>query len=155
MNVRIATSNDYLNVEKLWLELNKYHAGLEPNIIKKVDVYQTEKDFLEVLTDPKQDILVIEVKDAILAAAWIMQREHTGGQAIPTPVAFIQEICVSKNIRRQGLGKTLMIEINMWAKKRGLKEIEFNVWSQNKIALAFYQEMGFRYTRHEMTRPVV
>ena len=155
MNVRIATPNDYLDIERLWLELNKYHAALEPNLIKQVGVYLSEKDYLEVLDDPKQDILVLESNDTILAAAWIVERKHEGGQAIPMPIAFIQEICVSRDKWRQGIGQTMVSEIEKWARERGLNEIEFNVWSQNKMALSFYEKLGFRFTRYEMSKPVV
>lgn len=154
MQVRTAIPNDYIQVEKLWLELNKYHAGLEPNLIKEVDTYLSEQDYLDVINDSNQDILVLESNNAILAAVWLVERKHEGGQAIPMPIAFIQEICVSKDKQRQRLGQTLMAEIEKWAKKRDLNEIEFNVWSQNKMALSFYEKLGFRYTRNEMSKPV-
>ncbi len=152
MQVRQALPSDYSNIENLWIELNKYHVKLEPELIKEVEIYLPRTEFLKILEDPKQELLVIEENGLILGAAWLAERKHEGGQAIPMPVAFVREICVTKNSRGQGLARKLMANIEGWASNRGLKQVEFNIWSENRSALAFYEELGFRYTRHEMSK---
>ncbi len=152
--IRLAIHSDYSEVENLWLQLNSFHAKLEPSLIQAVDTYMTEAEFKGILQDSKQDILVIENSIGIVGVAWIIERMHSGGQAIEIPVAFIQEICIEESDRGRGYGKAIMDSIQSWARQRKLELIEFNVWSKNENALAFYKNLGFTFTRHEMNIPV-
>ncbi|MFT5210652.1 MAG: ribosomal protein S18 acetylase RimI-like enzyme [Flavobacterium sp.] len=151
----MAYNKDYPEVEKLWLQLNSLHVVLEPSFIQTVEVFMTDMEFNNILQDVKQEILVVEDSAHIVGAAWIIERAHSGGQAIDVPVVFIKEICVSENERSLGYGKALMDNIQTWARKRKLERIEFNVWSKNKDALTFYKNLGFTFTRHEMNKSIV
>lgn len=153
--IRMAYNKDYPEVEKLWLQLNSLHVVLEPSFIQTVEVFMTDMEFNNILQDVKQEILVVEDSAHIVGAAWIIERAHSGGQAIDVPVVFIKEICVSENERSLGYGKALMDNIQTWARKRKLERIEFNVWSKNKDALTFYKNLGFTFTRHEMNKSIV
>jgi ribosomal protein S18 acetylase RimI-like enzyme len=153
--IRMAYNKDYPEVEKLWLQLNSLHVVLEPSLIQTVEVFMTDTEFNNILQDVKQEILVVEDSAHIVGAAWIIERAHSGGQAIDVPVVFIKEICVSENERSLGYGKALMDNIQTWARKRKLERIEFNVWSKNKDALTFYKNLGFTFTRHEMNKSIV
>lgn len=155
MQIRKAIPEDYINIERLLLESNSHHTKLEPELIRKVSTYLPRQDYISVLDDSQQDFLVLEVENFILGTTWVIERKHKGGQAIIIPVAFILEFCIDDNSRRQGLGSTLMGGIESWAKQRNLKYIEFNVWSENKSAVSFYEKLGFRYTRHEMLKSVI
>jgi ribosomal protein S18 acetylase RimI-like enzyme len=42
--------------------------------------------------------------------------------------------------------------IERWSGDRGAVRLEFNVWSANTEALSFYEKLGFRSTRHEMSK---
>jgi ribosomal protein S18 acetylase RimI-like enzyme len=153
--IRMAYNKDYPEVEKLWLQLNSLHVVLEPSFIQTVEVFMTDMEFNNILQDVKQEILVVEDSAHIVGAAWIIERAHSGGQAIDVPVVFIKEICVSENERSLGYGKALMDNIQTWARKRKLERIEFNVWSKNKDALTFYKNLGYTFTPHEMNKSIV
>lgn len=148
--VRSASDGDYEEVNRLWLELNAHHVEAEPELIQRVPEYQDRPGYERVLGDPQQDILVLCDESEILAAAWLEERKHEGGQAIEMRVAFILEICTKETSRNRGLGRMLMQAIEEWAKERQLERIEFNVWANNSSAIAFYESLGFRYARHEM-----
>ncbi|MEM8766090.1 MAG: GNAT family N-acetyltransferase [Pseudomonadota bacterium] len=152
--IRLAKDGDYSAVESLWLELNKHHSEVEPALIRQVPVYMEEQAFRGIIESSDQDILVFD-EGTIRGAAWVLERKHQGGQAIEIPIAFIQEICVSDSSRGLGIGRKLMQAIESWAKQRGLKLMELNVWSQNQSAVRFYEELGYRKTRYEMSKSVV
>lgn len=152
MKVRIATAEDYSSVEVLLRELNALHSEIEPELIRRVETYLGNDQYLEILNDKKQEILLLEDADAVIGCAWIAERMHEGGQAVEMPVAFIYEICIKESCRREGFGRTLMRAVESWALDRKLGMLEFNVWSRNQAALKFYEELGFRYVRHEMSK---
>lgn len=152
MNVRIATAEDYSSVEGLLQELNALHSEIEPELIRQVETYLGNDQYLDILNDDKQELLLLEDADAVIGCAWIAERMHEGGQAIEMPVAFIYEICIKESCRREGFGRALMRAIESWALDRKLGILEFNVWSRNQVAIQFYEELGFRYVRHEMSK---
>ena len=152
--IRPAQLNDYADIERLWLELNAHHADAEPDLIKRVETYQSEESFEAVLKDPLQEILTLCDEDELVGAVWLVERMHQGGQAIEMPVAFIQELCTRKSERRRGYGRLLMRAAEEWARDRGLVRLEFNVWANNDTALSFYEALGFGIARHEMFKPL-
>ena len=152
MHVRIATAEDYSSIEGLLRELNALHSEIEPELIRRVEIYLGNDQYLQILKDEKQEILLLEDAGTVIGCAWIAERMHEGGQAIEMPVAFIYEICIKESCRREGFGRTLIRAIENWALDRKLGILEFNVWSRNQAALQFYEELGFRYVRHEMSK---
>ena len=56
--------------------------------------------------------------------------------------AYIDEICIRKNFRRQGLGKILFEYIYSLVKDKAVDSLELGVWSFNKEAVEFYKAMG-------------
>ena len=59
------------------------------------------------------------------------------------PMVNILGLAVSSDCRRQGAGKTLMMRVEEWAKKRGIKEIRLNSGGTRKEAHEFYRAIGF------------
>ncbi|HBN22054.1 MAG TPA: alanine acetyltransferase [Holosporales bacterium] len=55
--------------------------------------------------------------------------------------AEILTFCVHKNHRKQGLGKTLLLEI---LKQSKIRRCFLEVCSDNKAAIALYERLGFR-----------
>jgi GNAT superfamily N-acetyltransferase len=152
IRIRNAVLADYVHVDALWLELNALHTRLEPELIQRIPRYLSEDQYLAILGDEKQDILVVEDRGVLIAAAWLAERQHDGGQSVTMPVAFIYEICVTEKRRGEGIGSSLMGAIERWSGDRGAVRLEFNVWSANTEALSFYEKLGFRSTRHEMSK---
>lgn len=145
---------DYQAVEALWLQLNRHHVEVEPELIKQVDVYMCRPEYQRVMDDPAQEILLLVEGARIAGAAWLVERSHEGGQALEMPVAFIQEFCIQDDRRGHGLGGELMGAVEQWARNRGLARVEFNVWANNASGVSFYEGLGFAYARHEMYKVV-
>lgn len=151
-HIRTAADADYAQVEALWLELNEHHVELSPEFIRPVSEYVSKQAYAQIIADPQQDILLLCRDDTVVGAVWLVQRAHEGGQAVPMPVGFIHEICVRRDLRREGYGQLLMIAAEEWARKRRLAHLEFNVWAANSSAIAFYTAQGYTFTRHEMSK---
>ncbi len=144
--------SDYEAVDSTWREQNQYHVALEPELMKLVEPYLLAQSFAAILSSETEDIGVYEEQQRILGAVWMGQREHHGGSAIRMPVAFIQEICVAEGHRKTGIGRKLMSFVEQWACDRNLNRLEFTVLQRNRDASSFYESLGFRYTRYEMSK---
>ena len=55
----------------------------------------------------------------------------------------VQEICVDKSCRGQGIGTALMDEVRREAASRGCPKLELQVWAFNGGACAFWTKQGF------------
>ena len=64
--------------------------------------------------------------------------------------AFIDDLCVDEAFRRRGIGRLLMSAATLYARGRGLKSVELNVWSFNESAIRFYESLGMTCQRLQM-----
>ena len=57
--------------------------------------------------------------------------------------AFIEDICVAKSARRQGVGTALIQKAIEWAKNANLKGLALETQDNNLLACRFYAKCGF------------
>jgi ribosomal protein S18 acetylase RimI-like enzyme len=57
--------------------------------------------------------------------------------------AYIQDICISKDYRKKGIGHKLMDQAVKWTKDKKLKGIMLETQDVNLAACKFYQKYGF------------
>ena len=62
----------------------------------------------------------------------------------------IDEFCVDKDHRRKGAASEMVSFIKKFAREKGFKRIELNMWEFNQNALAFYEAAGFKTFRRYM-----
>ena len=63
---------------------------------------------------------------------------------------YIEDIVVSSNYRRKGVGQILLEEAFKWFRSRKLKRVELNVAKENKKAYSFYLKNGFKDYKHRL-----
>ena len=66
----------------------------------------------------------------------------------------VDEFCVDKDYRRQGVASEMITFIRNYAKEKGFNRIELNMWEFNRDALAFYETVGFKTYRRYMEMKV-
>lgn len=70
----------------------------------------------------------------------------------PGPHAFIYDIRVDDDVRRQGIGKRLMQLAEEWAKSQGVFSLKLHVFASNEAALSLYESCGFRSTSSRLVK---
>jgi ribosomal protein S18 acetylase RimI-like enzyme len=60
--------------------------------------------------------------------------------------AHVASMWVAPAYRRTGLGTTLMDAVERWARGHGAVELRLMVTSNNSVATAFYQRLGYIFT---------
>ena len=56
--------------------------------------------------------------------------------------AYIDDLFVNPDFRRQGIGKLLFLKAQTLAKHKGASRIDLMVWAFNRSALDFYHSLG-------------
>ena len=131
--VRPAIPSDAPAVGGLMAQLAEHTRGhIDPGV---------QDRFRAMIELPQYAIFVAEDEAGqvigLLSASQRWTLWHTG------PCAFIEELVVDEQARRQGVGHALIQAVLDWARAQGCSEIEVSTDHDNTDAQAFYRRLGF------------
>jgi ribosomal protein S18 acetylase RimI-like enzyme len=103
------------------------------------------KRLLELLDEPRARVMVAEGEEGLVGAAtlWVKPDLAHGDVVVEVPM-----LVVSREARRQGVGRLLVDEIRGVAAEEGATLVELIATSDNADARAFYRSLGFVETDH-------
>ena len=155
VTVRFAGEEDVDQVNRLRKQVNDLHVAGKPEVFKP-GFCDELRDYIHViLKDPQKGIVVAEQQGNILGFAvlnHIVRPEN--------PFMFerdyldIDEFGVDENSRRQGIAGAMIRYIRDYAREKGYRRLELNMWEFNRGALAFYEAAGFITYRRYMELPL-
>lgn len=152
INIRNAVQEDCARIRPLQKEIADLHHQGRPDLFKEEARYFTEEAFSERLTSPKHTVLIAETEDGTVvgyAFAWVNSyRNHSTYNDFDC--FYIDDICVLKAFRKNGIGHMLFDACKTLAKERQCKIIELGVWTFNIDAIAFYKSCGMTDRVHRM-----
>ena len=142
--IRKMTPGDFDGVLPLQHEIQALHESALPGRFRPEAVSYPRQVFDQVVNDPDWRCAVCEAEGRIVGFlfAWIRRiRDHRN---MPdADVLLIDDICVTAQYRRRGVGRALFDYAQAAAKEAGCDRSELSVWAFNEEAMAFYRAMGF------------
>ncbi|WP_052311672.1 MULTISPECIES: GNAT family N-acetyltransferase [unclassified Actinoplanes] len=66
--------------------------------------------------------------------------------------AFVHNVAVEPDLRRQGHGRAIMQAVERWCRERGLTRIGLHVFAHNTGARALYEALGFVETGRNLAK---
>ncbi|SHF32476.1 Acetyltransferase (GNAT) family protein [Thermoanaerobacter uzonensis DSM 18761] len=154
MNIKIreAELNDYKSISTLVKEVHSLHVKNRPDVYVDVENPFTEERFKEILNDEKTRIFVVEDSNNEIIAYSIIEVMTTRNIPIlkERKFVYIDDLCVSSNHRREGIGKKLFGYIVDYAKNSGYDALELTVWEFNSDAIKFYESLGMATRNRRM-----
>ena len=151
VTVRFARDEDLERVNELRKQVNDLHVEGKPEVFKPGFSDELRDYLYAIRKNPEQQIVVAEQEGKVRGFAIL---NHINKPENPfmfeRDFLDIDELCVDKNSRRQGIAGEMIRFIRSWAKEQGYKRIELNMWSFNRGALAFYEAAGFETYRRYM-----
>jgi|GEM_PF-111469 len=149
--LRRAIANDFYDINLILIEENRYHADLIPEIFKIVDPVITENWLDEIILNPDEELFVCVANDKVVGVVLIASlRMPDNTELKPRKYVYVDEIAVKLGYRGRGIGKKLMQRVHEWAVEMKIDEIELNVWEANKLAIDFYERLGYHTLRRGM-----
>ncbi len=97
------------------------------------------------LEDPEQRcIMVAECEGQIIGmcTAQLLITTAEGGKA-----ALIEDMVVHQDYRKQGIGRSLLAQIEVWAYQHGAKRLELLADLENSPALEYYKRLHWKQTQ--------
>ncbi|NEU04250.1 GNAT family N-acetyltransferase [Clostridium senegalense] len=142
--IRKATKNDYLEVNALMSELHSLHVDGRPDIYVKVDS-PLVKDYYNILLESGlYEVFVLEEDESILVGYTILEIKESSSRMefVEKKFVYMNDLCIKKEYRGNGLGKILFNVAVEFAKKVNGETLELGVWNFNESAIKFYKHMG-------------
>lgn len=141
MIIRKVSTKDLDAISNLYMQLNEAESPFDNNLDK--NYYHTEENKQRVLKEirsRKQTFLVAEENHQVIG--------FINGYIDDSPyyikkVAYLNNLCVDKNFRKQGIGKLLTNTFYEKMKEQGAKFVKLNAFKGNHPAVSFYEKEGF------------
>jgi GNAT superfamily N-acetyltransferase len=136
VKVREATAEDLEAVIALQREdvIREVHEDDVP-----VSAYRPAFD--EITADAHQQLLVGELDGEVVATAqvtWVRRLTYVGGE-----MGLVESVRVRSDLRRRGLGESLMRHVLDLARARGAVRVELTTNARREAARRFYERLGF------------
>ena len=136
-----ATLADREAVNALAMEVHSLHVAWRPDIYEMPkEIYPADR-FQTCLE--QGGLYVARQENAVVGYALIKIRDYDWAGMVPRRVLFVDEICVSKAHRRQGVGRAMMASLRKLARAETCTDLQLGVYPQNREAVAFYEACGF------------
>ena len=151
MSVRFAREDELDRVNELRKQVNDLHTAGKPEIFKQGFCDELRDYIRDIWADPRKEIVVALLEDKVCGFAVLNHITRP-----ENPFMFerdyldVDEFGVDEGCRRQGAASAMIRFIRDYAKEKGYRRLELNMWEFNRGALAFYEAAGFVTYRRYM-----
>lgn len=149
---------EYTGEDTEYFVETEFAAGKENGLIEED---KSEEEYREELLEfvngkEKTGIFIVESDAGEYAGLlWVSSREGGEPWDFEENPAWIYDIRVHPEYRRQGLGRKLLLQAEGWAKKEGFSRIGLHVFAFNQDAIRLYYSVGYTmkncYLQKEVT----
>ena len=153
--IRFAKESELVRVNELRKLVNDLHVEGKPEIFR-AGFNDELRDFIyKIWKDPEQKIVVAELNGVVCGFA-VLHHIHRPENPFMLERDFmdVDEFCVDKEYRRQGIATKMMSFIRYFTKVYGFFRLVVFMWEFNQDALAFYEAVGFKTYRRYMEMKV-
>ncbi len=138
LNMRVAQKNDIPAMANLLSELFAIEVDFE------IDLDKQQRGLTLLLESNQAVVFVVEVENKIIGMCSLQLLIST---AQGSKVGLIEDVIITKNHQKQGIGKKLLETVKNWAKQQGLTRLQLLADKTNQNALDFYQSNDWKTTQ--------
>jgi ribosomal protein S18 acetylase RimI-like enzyme len=156
LKIRLAGMQDLEALCRLYIE---FHVRGVPDRLRslgdpeKYDCSELYPKLEKIIKSDDSVIFLAEVDQKPVGLAEVYVREDKPDPArIQRKYGHLQSLIVTQKSRSQSIGKRLVGEAEKWAKQKGAKEIQLDIWEFKEGPLEFYERCGYRTLRRTLTR---
>ena len=143
MIVRIATTEDILNISRLYDEFYKYNNSMQPSFC--VAAKESGQYPQSVIDGTTGDIFVAETENGIIGFVHVEEDKTPPYPSVAQHrFACIVDLYVAPECRKRGVGKALLEKVKEWSYNRELEYLELFVLEENDIGKRFYKKEDFK-----------
>ena len=143
MEIRKATAKDIDRILDLLHQVLDVHVDLRPDLFIPNRTKYT-RDELQPMLEDKGSFIYVAVIDGYVVGSAFCKLIESPKRMMPMKTFYLDDLCVDKNYRHQGIGETLFKHIISVAKENGCYDVTLTAWPGNEPAMRFYEKMGFK-----------
>ena len=142
--IRNAKFEDTPAINNLLRQVLDVHAEKRPDIFKVGTAKYSDEKLQTIIQNPATPIFVaVNFQGEVVGYAFCQYRNIEGSAMLhDIKYCYIDDICVDKAVRGQGVGTKLYEYVKQQAQADGYTAIRLNVWCLNDTAIRFYQKLG-------------
>jgi len=145
--------NGFIEVFKEVEELHRLNASWK---FKKPEPIFSEEYYEKLINDENCMFFLAKDENEIVGYSIAYKKEVSDIPVLKNRKwIHIDDLSVKSNQRKKGIGSIIMEEIENWAKKNNINEIELNVWLFNTNAINFYEKKGYEAFSQRMRKTIM
>ncbi|NQY79520.1 MAG: GNAT family N-acetyltransferase [Candidatus Caenarcaniphilales bacterium] len=156
MKLRPANIDDITSLMYLQENIIEYERSFD-TAIRNDTIYYPEHKIKEIIEEDMGIVLVLENEGKLFGCGFGTVADAEGWDAYKQK-GYLGMMYVAPSFRGQGFGKQIINYLIEWFEKKGILDIQLNVYPQNINAMKLYQSFGFTehllYMRRLKSRPV-
>ena len=152
--VRPAQEHDIGGLVSLYTEFHEFHVRGVPDRLRTPDTYDEatlRSNLHNIIEREDAQIIVVDCDGTIVGLAEIYIRQD---EPHPLKVAhrygYLQSLIISASLRKNGLGKQLIVAAHHWAKEHDATEMQIEIWEFADGPLHFYETLGYHTLRRQL-----
>ena len=151
-------AHDLAALDALFLEGDRWHTAHEPTHLSRAQWARRETSaFLQSLLDAPDS-----TSSSPSATRTLAGRDHARHCRPPArpamllrgAIGVIDTLIVAERVRRQGIGRRLMLAAEAGFREQGCTDLQITVWDFNTGALDLYDCLGYRPLLHRLGKTV-
>jgi len=150
--IRRAQEKDIPEVDNLLSQVLEVHHSIRPDLFKGGCRKYNDLELAALFGNDLRPVFVYEGEDGKIKgyAFCVMQQYLANNIMTDIKTLYIDDLCVDKECRGEGVGKKLFEYVKNYAKEQGCYNLTLNMWEGNEGAIKFYEKMGLRPYRYSM-----
>ncbi len=153
--IRLATAEDLNELVALWAHyLRAHHRNSPYRRLAPDGLARRRETFAGLIESPDSAIFVLARADGGLDGMIVCMLERNAPYFLPSRYARIQTPFIRPDARRRGNLKRLLRAATRWAREKGMTEMRLFLASDNVVANALAEELGFDAIAVVRRRPV-
>ena len=154
MLIRRATRSDIDEIVDLWKEHMDFHSELYPLFTRSEKGHTEFAGFLaKQCIDPDWAVFVAVDEGTVVGYCLATIMAYPPVFRIRT-FGFIQDMAVSRDFRRRGVGAELLEELCVWFRERGVGRVELQALIGNEVSQSFWRKQGFTPYINRFTKDI-
>ena len=144
--IRPVTNDDTDAISEMWLNLVAYHQTLSADLpgAARGGGHRYARRIMDRLDDPYTCTLVAEVNGQVVGFVLGMVIDLMPDIFDQSPSGFLADIFVEPQMRRLGVGRSLVNALIAWFRQCGVRTFDWHVASNNPAGIAFWRAVGGR-----------
>jgi ribosomal protein S18 acetylase RimI-like enzyme len=138
LNIRVAQKTDIPAMANLLNELFAIEMDFQ------IDLEKQQRGLTLLLESNHAVVFVVELENQIIGMCSLQILIST---AQGSKVGLIEDLIITKNHQKQGIGNQLLETIKNWAMQQGLTRLQLLADKTNQNALDFYQKKDWKFTQ--------